>query len=475
MYQSIAFLGTIVLTLISLLVINKKDKAFSIYLKIVTIVFCAIGFFRFMLSDSFIWVINGGYYSGTYYKSIDVLQSILRWGYYLNYAVLPMAVFFNNRIFRNIAIYFCLPFSILSTIFMGDFFKYFLDPMGRGLHLSATFRYIYFIIELILAMSIPLMVMFGYKHFFNIKDKKEWINFFCALPLVLLQMMPVYLPQSLLGYTGLVAKSFSMVHIVWLLITLLVIFGLYYFFRFKDYDTRYQLCVFLSIALFFHYDSLYLMGFSIPRLPIQLCNLGAYFFLIAVVFRLKKFFDFTFIVNITGAAVAMLMPDIDGGVMGFWNIHFMFEHSLVVIVPALCMALRIFPRVNAKSIKYAFIGYSCYFMFCLISGTILNGFSAETGFKVNYFYIFDLKKAFDYFPFLRFTQNIYIRAGRFIVYPLFQLIIYLGFFGICLLFYWLVQSLYKMTDDHLQLRLSRIDLYEKITKKKSKAPRDFVD
>ena len=116
MYQSIAFLGTIVLTLISLLVINRKEKAFSIYLKIITVVFCAIGFFRFMLSDSFIWVINGGYYSGTYYKSIDVLQSILRWGYYLNYAVLPMAVFFNNRIFRNIAIYFCLPFSILSTI-----------------------------------------------------------------------------------------------------------------------------------------------------------------------------------------------------------------------------------------------------------------------------------------------------------------------------------------------------------------------
>ena len=33
---------------------------------------------------------------------IDIFQIILRWGYYLNYAIIPMAIFFRHRVFKNI-------------------------------------------------------------------------------------------------------------------------------------------------------------------------------------------------------------------------------------------------------------------------------------------------------------------------------------------------------------------------------------
>ena len=91
---------------------RRQGKGFDTFLKVFTALFCSIGFFRLMLSDSFVFVINGGYYDNVFYDSSDVPQALLRWGYYLNYSVLPMAVFFNSRLFRNVASYVCLPFVL---------------------------------------------------------------------------------------------------------------------------------------------------------------------------------------------------------------------------------------------------------------------------------------------------------------------------------------------------------------------------
>ena len=84
-------------------------------------------------------------------------------------------------------------------------------------------------------------------------------------------------------------------------------------------------------------------------------------------------------------------------------------------------------------------------------------------------------KAFDIFPFLTFAENFCIRFGRFYFYPIFVSIIYVAFMVMCFVYYAVVRFLYKVEDDHLQLRLSAIDLYEKLTKKTSRAPKEFVD
>ena len=53
---------------------NKADQTFNKFLKIVAIVFCAIGFLRFFLSDSFVYVINGGTLYGVYYEKTDTFN-----------------------------------------------------------------------------------------------------------------------------------------------------------------------------------------------------------------------------------------------------------------------------------------------------------------------------------------------------------------------------------------------------------------
>ena len=465
-----------VIFVFALWALTKKFPAkLNTALKGAALLFCAIGFFRLMLSDSFMFIINGGYYADVFYEATDPLQTFLRWSYYLNYAVIPMAIFFDSRLFRNIASYVCLPFSILSAFFFEDYMVYFLSSDGRGLHLDPTFRYVYFAVELAIAIALPILIQICYRHVFDVKSGREWLNFIIATPAIFLLMMPVYVPQSLIGYTKMKASRGSDYHITWLVILAIVTLALYFIFRFRSYRERYMLCVFLTVVLFFHYDSLYLMGFTIDRLPVQLCNLASYLYLIAIPFKKQRLFQFCFIANMTGTLIAILMPDFSSGAFGFWNMHFILEHSLVMMIPILAMGLRLFPRVDKTAVKYSIIGFSFYFIFCLISGMILNGYSDVTGHTVNYFFLFDLEKAYAYFPIFSFTEKVHWQFGRFEVYPIFVSLMYVAFQLLTVCYYFLVRFVFKFEDDHLALRRSAIDLYEKRTGKESRRPKEYID
>ena len=89
--------------------------------------------------------------------------------------------------------------------------------------------------------------------------------------------------------------------------------------------------------------------------------------------------------------------------------------------------------------------------------------------------MFDLDKALKYAPMLTFAKDIYFRFGRFIVYPVVVTVIYVGFSLLYLLFYKFTKWLYRFEDEQIELRKSAIDLYEKVTKRKSNVPRDFQE
>ena len=233
MYQALAFLfGGIVAALV-LSLFWKNDSGRHKVLKALTVIFCAVGFFRFFLSDSIIFVINGGWFEGTYYERTDFFHMILRWGYYTNYAVLPVAVFCTGRFFKNVAGYFSFPFTLLSIVHFNDYMTYFLSPEGKGYHLDPTFRYIYFVIELALAMMIPLILHIGDRHVFNCKDGKEWRNFLIGLPAVVVAMTPVYVIQGFFGTNMKTPQWFGTYHLVWIGVTLVSVLALYYIFRFR--------------------------------------------------------------------------------------------------------------------------------------------------------------------------------------------------------------------------------------------------
>lgn len=476
MYQAIVFgIAALLSAGILLLFKGKNTEKFNILLKGLAVAFYVVGFFRFFLSDSFIYVINGGWFENVKYENPDFLQSILRWGFSINYAVLPMAVFYKGRFFKNIASYVGLPFSILTTVFFNQHMEYFLAENFHAIQLAPAFRYAYFMLELVLALMIPVLLQIGERHVFDFKNKKEILDFIIGLPGVALVSIPVYLPQSLFGYVSQIPPAYGSFHFIWLAILLVSCLVLYYVFRFKSREERMELCMFLVILLFFSRNSIYLMGINIKRLPFQLCNIAAYFYLVAMIFKLEKMFHFAFIANIVGALIAILMPDFATGTLSFWSMHYLIEHTLDLLIPAMVMGLRIFPRLELRSLKYTSIGFTLYFLFVFVSGTIFNGFSDVTGETVNYFYMFDMETVTDFFPFLTKATEYMVSFGRFEFNPVIVGLIYVLFSLLCFLFYLLIQFCYKLEDDHLALRGSSIDLYEKITHKTSRRPKQFVD
>ena len=476
MYTAITLLAAVVLSALLLLLLSKQsDTVFYRLLRIFTILFCAVGFFRFMLCDGIIYVINGGVMNEVYYEKSDLLSTILRWGYFAHYSVLPMAVFTKSRLFRNLACYYCLPFSVLSAVYFERFMLYFKQDTGVGIYAPPAFRYVYFVIELVLAISIVLTLCVREKHVLRVTNLWEIVRLLIALPFVVFCTMPAYVPQSIIGYSNIEVSSFGIAHLLWMAALFVGTFVLYRIFRFRSFADRYNLCLFLTFALFFHYNSLYLMGFSLPRLPIQLCNLAAFFYIIAIPFKMKRFFQFCFIVNITGTLIAILSPDFATTGLGFWNLHYVFEHSLVLMIPVLAMGLRIFPRITRRSLKYAAIGFACYFVFCIIGGGLLNIFSNYTGQEVNYFFMFDLSKAESFVSLIAFADILPVTIGAFTFYPILMIVVFIAFSLLCLAFYRFTLYCYKVEDDQLQLRNAGLDLLEHRLGRPTKFPRTFRD
>lgn len=490
MYQAVIFSVAVALAVLPCYLLRGKPEARAVVLKILAFGFGVITLFRFFLSDSFLYVINGAWFEGVWREETDYLHSILRWGYYTNCAVLPMATFTDSRLFRNIAVGFSFPFSILTTVYFHDHMAYFLADSPHGFQTASWFRYSFFMLELIVALAVPLMILISEWRSFRPLNRRDWINYFICLPAVVAVMIPTYVPQSFLGYNVRPTEKFSSFHLLWLAALLLVTLALYYLFRFRPQRERYLLCLFLTIVLFFHYDSLYMMGITTKRLPVQLCNIAAYFYMICIPFKMKRMFHFCFIVNLVGTLIALVMPDLTTSGFSFWNVHFILEHSLVLMIPALAMGLRVFPRLKRSSLGYAAIGFVVYFLFVFALGTFLNGQVAPVGQDPNYFYIFDKKilfepvnyfymfdqeYAFKQFSFLTFAGKYRIAFGKYEVYPVLISIVFVAFSLLCYLFYRLVKIFYRLEDDHLELRLSSIDLQEKITGKPSRRPKSFID
>ena len=373
-YNIFIVVGVVLATIIPLIVFRKRigENRFRMIVKILSIALFCLAFIRMYLNDNFIWVINGGVYDNTYFHTTDILQSLLRWGMLFAFVVYPCATFFKTRTLKNFAMYFCLPVAIVALCCYDVFLDYFTTPSGRGIWVDAPFRHIEFSLELALLIIVPLVMRFCIGEKFDVKNKKEWIYFFTLLPLGLLVTVPVTLPQSLFGFTQMFMIPFSAQNFLWIGIILGMLAGLYFGFRFKDYETRKMICTFLALFLFLHYNSIYLMDFKISRLPFQLCNLGSYLVLIALLIKKQGFFNFVLLANVPGAMIAYCVPDIKEGMLSFWNIHFYIEHTWVFIVPLLLVALRIFERPKLNAIKHFFIGFSIYFVFCMLAGIVAN-------------------------------------------------------------------------------------------------------
>ena len=265
-------------------------------------------------------------------------------------------------------------------------------------------------------------------------------------------MMPVYIPQSLIGYTDLPRASFSTMHLGWMAYIAVLTLVIILYFKRRPMQDRYLMLVFMTIAQVFNSMSAVLRGFYISRLPLQLCSIAAFFYLITMLTRNKKLFHFCFVVNLVGGVIAIVLAFFDNpGALAFWNVHYMHEHTFVMVIPIVALALGVFPRLEWRYIPSAIKIFSIYFACCLVVGTFINGYYDVIGHIVgvkplNFFYMQSPEVAVSYLPFATFVGLIEWKFGRFVIYPLLVLVVYFAFVALFLLFFLAMKLGYKIKD-----------------------------
>ena len=435
---------TLVISIITVLALNYSFKKFNnvnpgIVLKILAVILNVIGIVRYFFSDAFVEIVG---------PMEDPLQSFLRWGYYIGYAVLPMSVFFDNRIFRNIASYFCLPMNLLAALFFDDTFAYFVAEGAGGYYVNIHFRYFFYTLELVLAIIIPVLMQLHYKHVLNVKSYKEILLTIGLIPLILIQMMPSYIPKTLIDQEklGLSGEMFGNLHIIWICCLIAETVLLHFIFRKRSKKDKFTFIAFMVTAQVMHTMSPFLRGFTYSRLPLQLCNIAAFFYLYTIITKNKKMFDFDYVANLVGAAIAISLFTFGDSSITFWPLHYIYEHSFVVMVPILCTTLGIFPRLDKTAFKNMMRVFVVYFAFVFVFGTIINAIDTEPGYAVNHFYMFNPEVAVDYLPFAGFTGLVHWQFGEFEIYPILVVTVFAMFTAINFAFIGLTLLGYKVID-----------------------------
>ena len=439
---------------------EKFDVVMTKILKVTAVVYCFVIFFTIFLPDNFTrswgredagWQINKGY-------------AIIRWFSFVNFITIPIAVFFKNRTMRNIAIYFGVAVTLASVFYYPQYLADFTSSLGKGINsipnmsenaknffINGTFRSIWFGLTLLLQLSIPIVLAIQEKHLFSFKDKKEYLYFFLVLPFVILSCIPIYVPQHLFGYSNVIFSAFSWIHILWIVAVIAEIIVLYFIFRKKDREIKMILLYVLALSLIMQYNQMFgAINFNMKRLPLQLCNLGSYFILLSLVTMNKKLFNFTVIINVVGVIIALAMPDLDNkGFFYLYNMHFILEHTNVMVAPILALMFNIFPRLDRYALRDCLLGFAIYFVSVWAIGTAFNAIALATGnsfYEVNFLFMFLPKDGVDLLPFTQVLFDINFKIGYGTFYPVIQLIVFVVFVAICIILFFAIQLIYKISD-----------------------------
>lgn len=445
-----------------------KKSGQEIYLeriiKASAIVYIALSMLHCFLPDLFVSPIG----DPALEMPLGRVGAILRWLNAICFTVLPIAIFQKNKYFEKIASFICLPVALVNVGFYSHYMYYFTKmpaPGGgfntlafateefKALLLDVTFRSFEF--GLTCLAQILALVLLTYKNREKLKVVKAEIgNFILILLGVTYLSVPVFVPQFFFGHLDIEMQRFTVPHLIWMAAIPVIIVALYFIFRKKSEEVRYLLVLSMSWALMYQFTYMFsgAAELNIMKLPLQLCNLGSYLALIMLAKKNEKIYHFTLIVNVVGALVAIIILDIqkkDSSLTHFFVIHYIVEHTKVLAIPILCLILKVFKPLTLKSLKHFSIGFTAYWFFILVLGTVSNGLKRmpelskiSSFFTANHLFMFQKDTARDLVGFTDpLFENGVIKFGHFELYPLVQILIYVVFMAICIGVFFLIYAL----------------------------------
>ena len=443
---------------------EEKSEQLGKIIKILTVAFITLTMLECFLPDLFCSPIGDAALEMPYGR----FHAILRWFNAISFIALPIALFQKNKYFEKIASFVCLPIAIINVAFYSQYMYYYtkLPAPGGGLYtlafatkefkellLNVDFRG--FLFGLTCFVQIVALAALTYKNREKLALVKGEVKNFVLILLGLAYLsLPVFLPQFFFGYVDIEVQRFTVPHIIWLVSLPVIVVAIYFIFRNKSEEVRYLLVLAMAWSLMYQFTYMFsgAAELNVMKLPLQLCNLGSYLALIMLHKKNQKIFHFTLIVNVVGAVIAIILLDImkkDSSATHFFVIHYIIEHTRVLIIPILCLVLKVFKPLTLKSLKHFSIGFTAYWFIILVLGTVSNGLrripelsKINTFFIANHLFMFDKGTAKGLLGFTDpLFENGIIKIGVFELYPLAQLAVYFVFMAICVGVFFLIYAL----------------------------------
>lgn len=406
-----------------------------------------------------------GITTGTQAAGITVWLVILKWLSYFSLAACIMQPFFNKKNLNDFTALFVPIVLILNGIFLKPYTIFVTNKVA-----FYDYRIIIYTVCLGLMACISgsaLMKMIAEKDFSQIAKRIGKALLFMLI--WLMGFMPMYLPKVFFGAIGEETAKFTLTHRLLMYTCVVFMFGGYIGYRNKPREEKFFFLVFLALSGFMQYFTLNAHRSGVTSLPLHLCNTAMVLMMFAYIFKWNSVFYFTYLVNVLGAFMAILLPNTgenvltEAGTIVFW-----YNHTYAFVLPIFGVALGIFPRPNIKMMYKAIGAFSAY----VLLATFLNGWLNNSptlnpdGDQVDYFFLYG-NFFIDKFAFAvplkgeRFIWDFYIGSMHLKIYWLYVLVIWLVFVALMFVIWGIYTILYRTSDAHKELarkaHLMRVD------------------
>ncbi len=308
---------------------------------------------------------------------------------------------------------------------------------------------------LIFAVEIGVGLGFSTFEFINTEsvrlNKKQIVKtVLIALGMILITM-PCWIPQCLfgLGDDSINVSGFNIYHRIVLYGSLLFVFPVHFLFTRCEYEQRRYALLYISMATMISYC--YKYDFSnfldIPSWPLHLCNTAMFIIPIVLIFKLDKLYYFTLFINVLGAFLAMVMPNIDGtNWLSARSVEFWLNHYMAMLLPILVMSLKIFQRPKMKQFVYSLVAFGTYYVIVLFA----NSYFTALGHDVDFFFInsdFIASKLGDWAEDLRdITATFTFNGNTFTIYPVYQSLYFIVYIVLSFAMWFMYEQIFEITD-----------------------------
>ena len=378
-------------------------------------------------------------------KGSTVIALLSFWAYIILHVIGLVSPFFNFKVIKRLELFFAPVLALFCLIT--------LPILVYGLGLSFEFRVFALLMAIELGLLIGKLIYIWIFERIDLKmNKSDIVEFVLCFLGSILFTMPEFMPNAFLGSPSAVGGvvDFGTFHRYYIYMTFIFLIGMTLLLRNRKGEYSRMVLMFICFGGLISFSTGYTFDiFTKPYdWPFHICNTAMFILPIALCTKSEKIFYFTFFVNILGAMLATFMPVYDATkhFLSTRVVEFFTNHIEAMAVPLVCVLTGVFPRPKARQFFYSMCGFAVYYIIALVLNTV---FTAQGHKDIDFFFInstFVAEKIHAEKVFTNFSLPFTIKGTKYVVYPLYQTLYFIGFIALSIGMWYVYLYIFKFQD-----------------------------